>query len=163
MVMLRYTPLVLLVLLGGFLACEGEKDPAVSTTELGDGIAVLDEGEARDAIEALKNPNEVFKPGQTRFLTADPFQTPGALPSSMWEKGYDQNGILSPTSGNAQGRGDLAEESASLDDADFNGDGILTVREAALGSIADGVMGSLEDWSAWGQPSHVRFGLDYTF
>jgi len=122
MVMLRYTTLVLLVLLGGFLACEGEKDPAVSTTELGDGIAVLDEGEARDAIEALKNPNEVFKPGQTRFLTADPFQTPGALPSSMWEKGYDQNGILSPTSGNAQGRGDLAEESASLDDADFNGE-----------------------------------------
>ena len=47
--------------------------------------------------------------------------------------------------------------------ADFNGDGILTVREAALGSIADGVMGSLEDWSAWGQPRQVRFGLDYTF
>ena len=58
--------------------------------------------------------------------------------------------------------------------ADFNGDGILTVEEAAKGDIAAsflgtsfetsaGVMSASPRWDAWGLARQIRLGLDFSF
>ncbi|HUU28319.1 MAG TPA: carboxypeptidase regulatory-like domain-containing protein [archaeon] len=58
--------------------------------------------------------------------------------------------------------------------ADFNGDGILTVEEAAKGDIAAsfmgtsfetsaGVMSSSPRWQSWGLARQIRLGLDFNF
>ncbi len=47
--------------------------------------------------------------------------------------------------------------------ADFNGDGILTVEEAALGNIAHSFMLSTMEKSRWGTARQVRTGIYLTF
>ncbi len=47
--------------------------------------------------------------------------------------------------------------------ADFNGDGVLTVMEAAKGNIANSVMSQTMAWQAWGPARQIRMGLDFTF
>jgi len=46
---------------------------------------------------------------------------------------------------------------------DFNGDGVLTVMEAAKGAIADQLMESTMDKKRWGRARQVRFGLEIAF
>ncbi|MBN2288981.1 MAG: TonB-dependent receptor [Candidatus Glassbacteria bacterium] len=47
--------------------------------------------------------------------------------------------------------------------ADFNGDGVLTVMEAAKGNIANSVMNQTMAWQAWGPARQIRLGVDFTF
>jgi len=47
--------------------------------------------------------------------------------------------------------------------ADFNGDGVLTVQEASLGEIASRVMLSTMDKRRWGLARRVRLGVDVSF
>ncbi len=47
--------------------------------------------------------------------------------------------------------------------ADFNGDGVLTVEEASLGEIAFRAMNSMMDKRRWGLARRVRFGVDFNF
>ncbi len=63
---------------------------------------------------------------------------------------------------------DLTWEDASpyqkfLFPADFNGDGILTVMEAAKGSIANSYISSTQDWASWGFARQVRSGVEIRF
>jgi hypothetical protein len=57
----------------------------------------------------------------------------------------------------------LAPKQKWLFHADFNGDGVLTVREAALGSIANSMMGTTMNWDAWGRAREIRTGIEFTF
>jgi len=81
-------------------------------------------------------------------------------PSGVGYEGYD----------NVTGGVDLKWEDMTTGDfnmqrfeADFNGDGILTVYEAALGAIAVGQMNSTMDKRRWGLARRLRFGLEFTF
>ncbi len=47
--------------------------------------------------------------------------------------------------------------------ADFNGDGILTVEEAALGNIAESFVFSTMDKRLWGTARQIRMGIDFSF
>jgi len=47
--------------------------------------------------------------------------------------------------------------------ADFNGDGVLSVEEAAKGNIAASVMSNLSNLTGWGIARQIRLGLDYSF
>ena len=47
--------------------------------------------------------------------------------------------------------------------SDFNGDGILTVEEAALGGIAESMVMSTMDKRLWGTARQVRMGIDFSF
>ena len=61
----------------------------------------------------------------------------------------------------------LAPKQKWLFHADFDGDGVLTVRESALGSIANSFMGSGDRgsmrWKAWGRAREIRTGIEITF
>ena len=57
----------------------------------------------------------------------------------------------------------LVKKQRWLFHSDFNGDGILTERETALGSMANSMMGSTMAWQAFGLARQVRFGLDFSF
>ncbi|MBW7995524.1 MAG: TonB-dependent receptor [Candidatus Glassbacteria bacterium] len=47
--------------------------------------------------------------------------------------------------------------------ADFNGDGILTVEEAGLGEVASRVAGSTMDKRRWGRARRIRLGVNFSF
>jgi len=47
--------------------------------------------------------------------------------------------------------------------ADFNGDGILTVEESAMGAIAADFMMSTMDKRVWGRARQIRTGLEFSF
>ncbi len=47
--------------------------------------------------------------------------------------------------------------------ADFNGDGILSVMEATKGAIAESVMLSTMDKEAWGAARQIRLGAEFSF
>lgn len=47
--------------------------------------------------------------------------------------------------------------------ADFNGDGVLTVMEAAKGSIADSFIRGTQDWQGWGLARQIRSGVEFRF
>ena len=47
--------------------------------------------------------------------------------------------------------------------SDFNGDGLLTLMEAAQGAIAASMMGGTMDKTAYGVPRQVRLGLEFTY
>ncbi|HUU26830.1 MAG TPA: TonB-dependent receptor [archaeon] len=57
----------------------------------------------------------------------------------------------------------LARKQKWLFHSDFNGDGVLSVRESALGSIANSFMGGTTDWEAWGIARQIRAGVEFTF
>ena len=114
---------VVLALLGWFQACstaskpeeegDGSDDPSaqvdpgdpVDTVVVADGINALDEAAETDidrtSVEAVKSPKTVFKKGQTRFLTADPFFSPGGT------NGLDQttatDGMVRDSAGKSNG------------------------------------------------------------
>jgi len=58
---------------------------------------------------------------------------------------------------------DLSNPSRVRFNADFNGDGILTVEEAALGAIAEDFVFSTMDKRLWGTARQVRLGIDFSF
>ncbi|MBN2289816.1 MAG: hypothetical protein JXQ83_10830, partial [Candidatus Glassbacteria bacterium] len=60
---------------------------------------------------------------------------------------------------------DLSSDNANLPrfNADFDGNGILTVEEAALGAIAQSVMDDTMDKRKWGRARQIRTGLELTF
>jgi hypothetical protein len=58
---------------------------------------------------------------------------------------------------------DLRDELKVRFNADFNQDGVLTVMEAAKGSIAGSVMSATSNQSDWGRSRQVRCGLDFAF
>ena len=83
-----------------------------------------------------------------------------AYPSGMSYEGYD----------NVTGGVDLKWSDMSIGnsniqrfEADFNGDGVLTVEEAALGEMAESMINSTMDKRRWGLARRVRFGLDVSF
>jgi len=47
--------------------------------------------------------------------------------------------------------------------ADFNGDGVLTVMEAARGAIANSFVSSTQDWTGWGLARQIRSGVEFRF
>lgn len=84
------------------------------------------------------------------------------LPRS-YPSGYSYQGYRYVTGGR-----DLKWEDASFIDkwrfqADFDGDGILTVEEAAKGSIAASLLSNLSNLQGWGIARQVRLGLDFSF
>ncbi len=46
---------------------------------------------------------------------------------------------------------------------DFNGDGVLTVMEAAKGSIANSFVNNTQDWQGWGLARQIRSGVEFRF
>ncbi|HLA40346.1 MAG TPA: hypothetical protein VJ417_10125, partial [Candidatus Glassbacteria bacterium] len=46
---------------------------------------------------------------------------------------------------------------------DFNGDGVLTIDEAARGAIANSFVTSTDNWRSWGAARQIRTGIEYTF
>ncbi len=47
--------------------------------------------------------------------------------------------------------------------ADFNGDGILSIEEAALGNMAVSMMESTMDKRMWGYAREIRTGINFDF
>jgi len=77
--------------------------------------------------------------------------------------GYSYQGYRYVTGG-----ADLKWEDANFDkkwlfQADFNGDGVLSIEEAAKGAIASSVMSNLSNLTGWGMARQIRLGLDYSF
>ena len=50
-----------------------------------------------------------------------------------------------------------------LFNTDFNGDGILTVEEAAMGGMAYNMMTATMDKRQWGIARQIRAGLEFSF
>jgi hypothetical protein len=109
-----------------------------------------------------------FRLGQTRRLSvfseifnATSRKNKVGYPSGITYEGYD----------NVTGGVNLNWETdiVAVDDrrprfnADFDGNGILTVYEAALGDIARSVMSSTMDKRRWGRARRIRFGVDFSF
>ncbi len=57
----------------------------------------------------------------------------------------------------------LSRDKKQWFNADYNGDGILTLEEQAKGNIAQSMMFSTMDKTAYGMARQVRFGAEYTF
>jgi len=46
---------------------------------------------------------------------------------------------------------------------DFDGDGVLTVMEAAKGAIASSYISGTQDWKGWGLARQIRSGIEFKF
>jgi len=111
--------------------------------------------------------SKTFRLGQTRRLSvfseiynATNRKNKVAYPSGITYEGHD----------NVTGGEDVKWEDIVAGDsrrprfnADFDGNGILTVYEAALGDIARSVMSSTMDKRRWGPARRIRFGVDFSF
>ena len=51
----------------------------------------------------------------------------------------------------------------ALFNADFNGDGILTVEESAMGDLAADYMMTIMDKRLWGRAREIRTGIEFSF
>ena len=84
--------------------------------------------------------------------------------NARYPQGYTYEGYDTVTGGvDLYWSDDLLEEQKVRFNADFNGDGVLTVLEAAKGSIASSVMNSTMDYDDWGLARQIRFGVDFNF
>ena len=111
---------------------------------------------------------KTFRLGQTRRLSlfADIFNAANrknkvSYPSGITYEGYDN--VTAGVDLNWE-TGIVAQDAnRPRFNADFDGDGILTVYEAALGDIARSVMLSTMDKRRWGPARRIRFGVDFSF
>ncbi|MBW7996514.1 MAG: hypothetical protein FVQ81_08120 [Candidatus Glassbacteria bacterium] len=46
---------------------------------------------------------------------------------------------------------------------DFDGDGVLTIDEAARGAIADAFARGTDNWRSWGRARQIRSGIEFSF
>jgi hypothetical protein len=58
---------------------------------------------------------------------------------------------------------DLSDARKGWFQCDHNGDGKLSLLEAAKGNIANSFMNGTMDKSAWGIARQIRMGVDFTF
>ncbi|MBN2288251.1 MAG: outer membrane beta-barrel protein, partial [Candidatus Glassbacteria bacterium] len=109
-----------------------------------------------------------FALGGTRRITvySEVFNALNRKVNNPYPHGYEYNDYKSITGGVDRKWDDEWNNSVPTMvrfKADFNGDGILTVREAAMGEIAYQVMTETMDKQRWGIARQVRFGLDVNF
>ncbi len=84
--------------------------------------------------------------------------------------GYPRGYRLEDYSHGITGGEDLVWENVSEDDpnrvrfnTDFNGDGVLTVEEAAMGEMAFDMMMDTMDKRSWGMARQIRYGVNFAF
>jgi hypothetical protein len=83
--------------------------------------------------------------------------------NAAYPQGYTYEGVSTITGGvDLAWSEDLLPEQKVRFNADFNQDGILSVMEAAKGSIASSVLSSMSN-RAWGLARQIRCGLEYSF
>jgi outer membrane receptor protein involved in Fe transport len=111
--------------------------------------------------------SKIFSLGRTRKLNlfSEIFNATNRKNNIQYPSGVTYEGYKSVTGGQDLKWEDMTAGNFNMQrfESDFNGDGVLTVYEAALGAIANGEMNSTMDKRRWGQARRVRFGVELTF
>jgi hypothetical protein len=107
-----------------------------------------------------------FRLGGSRQIGvfAEIFNTLNRKNPTEYPSGFSYEGYRYVTGGvDMKWTDQLSKSQRWLFHADFNGDGILSVREAALGAMANSMMTTTMAWDAWGTARQIRSGLEFTF
>ncbi|MCE5270472.1 hypothetical protein LLH00_04235, partial [bacterium] len=108
-----------------------------------------------------------FSLGAQRRVSAfaEVFNAFNSRDNRPYPSGYTLEPYAHETGGVDMKWSDLSVGDANLPrfNADFDGNGILTVNEAALGAIAQSVMDDTMDKRMWGRARQIRTGLELNF
>ncbi|MCE5269900.1 TonB-dependent receptor [bacterium] len=109
--------------------------------------------------------SKTFSLGGSRRLSvfSEIFNALNKKNNAAYPQGYTYEGASTITGGlDLLWSDDLLPEQKVRFNADFNQDGILSVMEAAKGSIASSAINSMSN-QAWGMARQIRCGLEYSF
>ncbi|MCE5270150.1 TonB-dependent receptor [bacterium] len=142
----------------------GQEDPSAITYS---GLHGLNAFRGRWDLNLDLRVSKTFRLGGTRNLSvfSEIFNVLNHRNNHSYPSNYHLDDYSSVTGGVDLKWEDLSETDFNRTrfNADFNGDGILTVKEAAMGAIASDFIQQTMDKRLWGMARQIRTGLEFSF